>query len=219
MIPLKRMYHRRFPDNSLPLRKRMWETIYGMEFRKYITPSSSVMDIGAGYCGLINAVHCKKRVAVDINPDIKKFAAPGVTVLTVPADAIPARFTRSMDIIFISHFLEHLESKDAVFSLLTKVKRFLKPGGKLIILQPNIDLARYRYWDFFDHNIIFNTENIREVLELSGYTIDTFVERFLPYSTKNTWLPVNPFLVRCYLSLPEWLRPWAGQSLIIARGA
>jgi len=174
------------------------------------------MDVGAGYCEFINAVRCKKKYAVDVNPDAKKYASPDIHVLLTRADCIPNSYDHTIDKVFLINFLEHLEKKEDVITILTRIKKLLTPDGKLVIMQPNIDLVHEKYWNFFDHIIILNTESIREVLALTGYHVDTFIVRFLPYTTVNNRLPVNLFLIRLYLSLPEFLRPWAGQSLIIA---
>ncbi len=216
MIPIKTYYRRRFPKEEMKSRTRLWQTLCSSFFQKYVRQTDTVMDIGAGYCEYINAIHCKKKYAVDINPDTKKFARSDVTVVSVNAMKIPVRYNGKMNVIFMSNFLEHLESKKDVLVLLTRIKSLLAPNGKLIVLQPNIDLVREKYWNFFDHHIIFNTQNIREVFEICGYRLDEYIVRFLPYSTKHTLLPVNPTLIKFYLTLPEFLRPWAGQSLIIA---
>lgn len=216
VTPIQAYYRRRFPKDEMNSRILLWKTLCDAYFQRYIPTASTVMEIGAGYCEFINNIQAKHKYAVDINPDTKKFASPGVTVLIRDANAIPETFNHTIDIIFMSNFLEHLEKKDDVLSLLTRVKRLLKRSGKLIVLQPNIDLTHEKYWDFFDHNIVLNTGSIREVFEICGYRIDTFIVRFLPYSTKHTLLPISPLLIRLYLSLPDILRPWAGQSLVIA---
>lgn len=212
----KHVYRNRFPENSFQSRKQIWRDLCTAAFEKYIFPGDTVMDIGAGYCEFINAVHCAKKIAVDINQDTKTYAARGVQVLLTRADRIPKSYNHTIDKVFLSNVLEHLEKKEEVLAVLVRIKKLLAPGGKLIIMQPNIDLVREKYWNFFDHIIILNTESIREILALTGYHVDTFIVRFLPYTTVNNRLPVNLFLIRLYLFLPEFLRPFAGQSLIIA---
>ena len=53
--------------------------------------------------------------------------------------------------VFMSNYLEHLESSDAVIEQLAVVRQLLAPGGRAIVLQPNIRLVGPRYWDFIDH--------------------------------------------------------------------
>jgi 2-polyprenyl-3-methyl-5-hydroxy-6-metoxy-1,4-benzoquinol methylase len=39
--------------------------------------------------------------------------------------------------VFMSNYLEHLESSDAVIKQLSIVRQLLAPGGRAIVLQPN----------------------------------------------------------------------------------
>ncbi len=45
------------------------------------------------------------------------------------------------DLAFMSNYLEHLPSRDAVIDQLAVVARLLRPKGRLMILQPNIRLT------------------------------------------------------------------------------
>ena len=207
-------YQLRFPDREIQSRRRLWSELCRY-FQRYIPVKATVMDIGAGYCEFINAIAARKKYAVDINPDTQKFASPGVRVLATDALAISKRFNGTIDRIFLSNFLEHLKTKEEVLAVLARVHGLLTGEGKLLILQPNIDLVKERYWDFFDHTVALNTRSLREGLTIAGFVVEEFTERFLPYTTKS-FLPASPMLLRLYLLLPEWLRPFAGQSFVVA---
>ena len=45
---------------------------------------------------------------------------------------------KSGDVVFMSNFLEHLQSKQLVLDTFHEAYRTLKSGGKIIVLQPNI---------------------------------------------------------------------------------
>jgi len=60
------------------------------------------------------------------------------------------------------------------------------------MMQPNIKYVGDDYWDFYDHMI---TNSFAELLEHCGYTIETMIPRFVPYTTKSR-LPQHPLLVR-----------------------
>jgi hypothetical protein len=47
-------------------------------FPRLIPAGAVVFDLGAGYCEFINHVSAARRIAVDANPTLKQFAAPGV---------------------------------------------------------------------------------------------------------------------------------------------
>lgn len=92
--------------------------------------------------------------------------------------------------------------------------RLLRPGGRVIVLQPNIRLVGGAYWDFIDHRVAL-TESLVEAGELAGLRAVAVLTRFLPYSTKGC-LPVHPLLVRAYLRFPPawWL--FGRQTLYVA---
>lgn len=175
------------------------------------------MDIGAGYCEFLNTIHARKKIAVDVNPDTKKRAAPGILVILSTAERIPKRYDGTIDKIFMSNVLEHLSTKEHVLEVLTRAYKLLKSNGKIIILQPNINLVKEHYWDFFDHYVPLNGKSMQEVLDLCGFKLEVYIERFLPYTTKTTAFIQHPLFIQLYLLLPSALRPYAGQSFFIGR--
>jgi hypothetical protein len=106
----------------------------------------------------------------------------------------------------MSNYLEHLESGDAVIEQLRVVAQLLRPGGRVIILQPNMRLVGPRYWDFIDHRVALTERSLLEAAELAHLRTIELITRFLPYSTKGR-LPTAPALVRTYLRFPPawWL--------------
>lgn len=216
MIPLTTCYQLRFPDREMQHRRKLWNLLCTICFQKYVSPRATIMDIGAGYCEFINAIKAAKKYAVDINPDVRRFAGRGVVVLETNARQIPKQLNETIDVIFLSNFLEHLRSKEEVLAVLGRTHQLLAPGGKLLILQPNINLVKERYWDFIDHKVALNARSLKEGVKIAGFVIEEFVERFLPYTTKS-FLPTSPFLLRLYLTLPPLFRPFAGQSFVVAR--
>lgn len=211
---LTKLYINRFSPAEQSKRDVMWRSIYNLFLKQFFHKTDNVMDIGAGKCELLNTIECKTKLAVDLNPDVKKYANKGVQVLSLSALDIPAKYNQSVDVVILSHFLEHLDSKDDVIAVLNKTYQLLKNGGKVLILQPNIDLVKEAYWDFIDHKVALNTKSLLELLDLTGFRVDKLVERFLPYTTKGN-LPISRFVIYLYFMIPEILRPFAGQSLVI----
>lgn len=212
---LQSCYRRRFSQREYPIRASLWQVLWDEVFRHWVSPGDTVMDIGAGYGEFLRVARAKHKIAVDINPDTGKHAGKGITVLAVSAERIPKIYNGTIDTIFMSNFLEHLPTKDACMAVLGRSWELLRPGGTLIIMQPNIDLTRERYWDFIDHTIALNDRSVLEALGVCGFRVVRSVRRFLPYTTKS-WLPMYPSLLRLYLRIPSGIRPFAGQSLFIA---
>ena len=116
---------------------------------------------------------------------------------------------------FISNLLEHLEDKSSVVKVLFNANRILKYKGKIIILQPNIDLIREKYWDRIDHQVALNSNSVKEALAITNFKVEKYIKRFLPTTMENN-IPVSKIMIRSYLALPQEIRPFAGQSLFIA---
>lgn len=209
------LYENRFKGELLK-KNRIWEILCRLFFQKFVREDNIVLDIGAGYCEFINNIKCSKKYAVDLNKDILDFANSDVKIFNCPStDIIPLSDT-SVDIVFMSNFLEHLRNKEEVLKTLTEIYRVLKIGGKLMILQPNIRYAYKEYWDYFDHYIPLSDKSMVEALQIVGFNVDLIIPRFLPYTTK-TCIPQKSFLIKIYLKFPIIWKIMGKQMFIISK--
>jgi hypothetical protein len=103
-----------------------------------------------------------------------------------------------------------------VVSQLKVVREVLRPGGRAIVLQPNIRLVGGSYWDFLDHKTPLTERSLEEAAQTAGLETERLITRFLPYTTKSRF-PQRAWLVRAYLAFPPawWLL--GKQTLLIAR--
>ncbi len=215
MKTVKDYYRGRFVEKEFHRRTEIWKVLCTDFLQNFVKKDDVVMDIAAGYCEFINNIKCKTKIAVDINPDVRKFAGKDVKVVMAPALKIPSSYTGKVDKVFMSNFLEHLNTKDEVIETLEKAFNLLKKGGQVLVLQPNISLTGSNYWNFIDHKIALNFDSTTEALKIAGFDITLSIERFLPYTTKSIF-PKIPALIRIYLLIPPEIRPFAGQSFFIA---
>jgi len=92
----------------------------------------------------------------------------------------------SADIVYSSHFLEHLTKDDGV-SFLSECHRILKPGGLLRLLTPDLDIAFEQFktrdseavldqffytspkFDFSAHKYLYNFPMLKNRLEAIGF--------------------------------------------------
>ena len=131
-----------------------------------------MLDIGAGYCELINQIRARRRIAIDLNPDTVLVAEPGVEVLSIPLEQISAAIEpESVDLAFASNVFEHLRGPDALLEVLEAIHRILKPGGRLIVMQPNVTPLGGRFWDFVDHTLPLTEKGMAEALEVSRFEV------------------------------------------------
>jgi len=214
-LPPSRVYSRRF-EGLGHSRRLLWETLCRHFFSKWIPRDSSIVDIAAGHCEFINAVEAARRIAVDINPDSATFAGDGVEVHTSSVIELDRLQLPPVDVVFASNLFEHLPRPEIVQTI-RQVRTLLRPGGRFLILQPNIRFIPRDYWMFFDHITPVDDRALCEVLEVEGFRIETCIPRFLPYTTK-TGLPQGPWIVRLYLALPLAWRFFGAQAFIVAVG-
>lgn len=142
------MYRRRF-GKDIEFRKKMYQVLCAEFFQKYIPENAIVLEIGAGYCEFINNIKAKKKIALDLNPDIKRFGDDVEAVIASSTDMKQTK-NESIDVVFANNFFEHLSRGD-IIKTIREVYRVLKRGGKFLILQPNIRFCFRDYWMFFDH--------------------------------------------------------------------
>ena len=214
----EQIYGHRWDSAQLESVAKVWKVLAQEYFQPMISVHDRVLDIGCGFFHFLNNVHAAERVGVDANPDAGRFARDGITFVNTADLTLPELPDRHFDFIFVSNFLEHLDNSGSVLALLNRIRTLLSERGKLVILQPNYRLLGHRYFDFIDHKTILTDKNLQEALECCGFTIQSKVIRFLPYTTKSR-LPMHPFLVRLYLKVPpaQWLL--GKQSLFIATAA
>ena len=213
---LQAIYDRRFKEERVAYRVRLWRTLIASFFQPMIPPGAAVLDLGCGYGEFINQIRCGSRFAMDLNPKAAEHLDPAVKFLFQDCSLRWDLPDQSLDVVFTSNFFEHLPDKLALKLTLIEAARCLKPGGQLIALGPNIKFVQGAYWDFWDHFLSLTELSLSEALDNNGYRVERAVPRFLPYTTINQ--PSYPMaFVRLYLRLPL-LWPWFGrQFLVVAR--
>jgi len=209
------LYEARFGPADRESKAQVWRVLCADFFQRYVPENATVLDIGAGFCEFINHIRCGRRIALDADPDLPRRAAAGVQVHCGTGDDLGWLDSASVDVVFASNVFEHFHTKAAVLRALEEARRVLRPGGRILILQPNIRFLPGAYWDFFDHHLPFTERSMCEGLRLAGFEIEEVRPRFLPYTTKSA-LPSWPVLVRAYLRLPLFHRLLGKQMFVVA---
>lgn len=213
---LQQIYEKRFQNTGLSKRQRVWAILCSDMFGKMIPPTSTVLDIACGYGEFINQIPAARKYAIDLNPDSPRHLAPDVNFRATPANDLGFIPDGSLDVAFTSNFLEHLPDKKACDDVLAEVRRKLKPGGRFIVLGPNIRFAYREYWDYYDHYLALSDRSLAEGLTIAGYQVTEVIPRFLPY-TMNNAAPTSDVLVKAYLRMPFAWRFFGKQFLVTAR--
>lgn len=211
---LTQIYERRFKAVE-DYRDRIWQVLINSFFCQWVRPEHSVLDLGCGFGEFINNVKAAERFGMDLNPATATKLSKNVKFLEQDCSELWSLPDESLDIVFTSNFLEHLGDKDAVKRTLRQVHRCLRPGGKIIAMGPNIRYLPGSYWDFFDHHVILTEKSLAEAFSITGFTVKSAIDRFLPYTMVGG--PRYPlFLLRLYLKMPFlwWIK--GRQFLVIA---
>jgi SAM-dependent methyltransferase len=191
-------------------RDRAWPHVVAY-LSQWWRADDDVLDVGAGYCSFINHVVAHRRVAVDLHARLSDFAAPGVECIRCSATKL-ALPDGSFDVVFASNLLEHLD-REEIDAALAEFRRVLRPGGRLILVQPNYRLRPAEYFDDYTHRTPLSDRSLADLLTVSGFRVAAVVARFLPLTVASRFSTLS-FLVPLYLRSP-W-RPLAGQMLLVA---
>lgn len=209
---LQQLYRNRFGHHCAS-RSAIWAVLVRDFFQAWIRRSDTVLDLGCGYGEFLNHVKADRRIGVDLNPDSGAMLSPQVEFHQGHAEQLEFLADESVDVVFTSNLLEHLQSKAEVERTIAEVRRVLKPGGHFIALGPNIRFLPGEYWDFWDHTVPISDRSLSELLQIHQLNVVDTYERFLPYST-NSPLPKAPALIQLYLrSRLAW--PLFGKQFLI----
>ena len=212
---LPEIYARRFSDSDTARRGGVWRELTRF-LQRYVSADARVLDLACDRGAFINAILSSDRWAVDVR-DVHEHLDPKVHF--VQSDGLHLRQVLdegTFDVVFMSNYLEHLPSADVVVEQLKVTRDLLRPGGRIVILQPNIRLVGESYWDFLDHRTPLTEKSLEEAATTAGFVTEDVITRFIPYTTKSRF-PQHPLLVRAYLAFrPAWLL-LGRQTLYIGR--
>jgi len=212
---LSRIYRHRFDADDRDAQDVLWRTLCESFFQQYVGPDDTVLDLGAGSCQFVNNIRAGRKIAVDLNPDTAT-AAVDAEFVQAASDDLSSVADGTVDVVFTSNFFEHLPDKAALLRTLAEVHRVLRPGGRLVVLMPNLRYLGGRYWDYFDHKLPLTHASLAEGIELAGLTVERVEPKFLPYTVKSR-VPTNAALIRLYLKVPLAWKVLGRQMLLVSR--
>jgi SAM-dependent methyltransferase len=216
-MELDAIYVSRFSEQEREAKDAIWQVLCRHFFQRYVGENDVVLDIGPGFGEFLRHIRCARRVAVDIEALSGRHFPNGTEEVLVPSDRLSSKVPESsIDVVFCSNFFEHLPDKRTFVQTLSEIKTVLRPGGRLLVLQPNIRFVGGAYWDFVDHHLPLTDRTLTEACESHGFEIAEVIPRFLPYTTRSR-LPQSPWIVRLYLACrPAW-RLFGTQTWFVAR--
>jgi len=212
-INYERLYAYRFRDVDQAGRQAVWGEIARYVHARMGAPQR-VLDPAAGRGEFITAVPAAERWGVDL---VRQGEIEAAGVRMIIADIMDAELPEGyFDGVFLSNFLEHLPSQDAVAAVLGKLHGAMAAGGRIAVMGPNFRYCAGEYFDCADHTVILTHVSMAEHLYAAGFDITTVIPRFLPYSFRGL-LPPSPALTSAYLRTPALWRLLGKQFLLLAR--
>lgn len=210
------IYGARFGSRERQAKEEVWRELGRFFQDRYIPADARVLDVGSDVGYFIRNVNAAERWATDIRDmsaempsEIRFVQSDGLGLESV----VP---TDHFDVVFMSNYLEHLPSRESVIEQLRVAFQLVRPGGRVVVLQPNVALVGGAYWDFIDHRVALTDKSLTEAAELAGFETEEVVRRFLPYTVKGR-LPASSSLVRLYLRLPFAWRLLGKQTLYVGK--
>lgn len=192
-------------------RAKVWEHLCAY-LGRFVPADADVLELGAGWCDFSNQVKARRVVAMDLDATVHKAAAEHVESVVGDCTDLSRFEDNSFDVVFASNLLEHLQ-RDQSDALLAHARRVLRPGGRIILMQPNFRLNPGRYFDDFTHVAIFTDQSLSDYLVAQGWSIEKVLPRFMPLTLKSRGSKLT-FVVPWYLRSP--IKPLAGQMLLVA---
>lgn len=192
-------------------RAKVWEHLCAY-LSRFIPAEADVLELGAGWCDFSNQVKARRVVAMDLDATVHKAAAEHVESVVGDCTDLSRFEDDSFDVVFASNLLEHLQREQSD-ALLAHARRVLRPGGRIILMQPNFRLNPGRYFDDFTHVAIFTDQSLSDYLVAQGWSIEKVLPRFMPLTLKSRGSKLT-FVVPWYLRSP--IKPLAGQMLLVA---
>jgi len=178
----------------------------------WVDANASLLELGAGYGEFSKSIRAVGKWALDQNPSLVDYWGDDITPLIQEAlDPLPLA-SSTIGTVFASNFFEHF-TIDEGRQILREVHRVLRPGRRLIVVQPNFRLEPRRYFDDYTHKTIYTDNGFQDFLKEQGFRIVRAEPRFTPFTMKSRF-PTSEWLVSLYLASP--IRPFAGQFMVVA---
>lgn len=210
---LDRIYSERFSDEDAKRKDAIWKEITRY-LQRFVPADGVVLDLACDRGDFIRNVRAREKWATDLR-DVSGYLGDGVRFVRCNGLELARHVPHDhFDLVFMSNYLEHLPSSQAVIDQLSEAERVLRPGGRAMVLQPNIRLVGGRYWDFIDHKVALTEASLEEAGVLAGLTRVGCITHFLPYTTRSR-MPQSAGLVRGYLAFPPAWRLLGKQTLML----
>jgi predicted RNA methylase len=96
------LYNTRFNSEEMRAKRELWQVLCERFLQRYVRPTDTVPDLGAGSCEFLNTIQAARKIAVDLNPETKHYAANAEVLLTTSED-LSTIGDGTVDVVFASN--------------------------------------------------------------------------------------------------------------------
>lgn len=183
--------------------------------KKFLSPTSTVLEIGAGDCALACALSADTAsvIAVEVASPIGRPGAlpENLRLLLADSSTLPIA-PETVDVAFSCHFIEHLHPEDARHHA-GEMARVLRPGGTYVCVTPNRFYGPHDISKYFDdeprglHLREYSYSDLAVLLRRSGFArIDWLQGIGCPPENRPVLAAI--VLERLVTALPTECRQW-----------
>lgn len=158
------------------------------KFQPYIDAGDDVLDFGCGGGFLLSNIKCRGKVGVELNPHARGYCLEynGIDAYASLDEVEDGAF----DVVISNHCLEHVKSP---YETIEKLKRKLRPGGRIVICVP-IDSYTYAWSpnDICNHLYSFSPMNLGNILQAAGFV------KIESRKLLHKWVPKYRLVIRYF---------------------
>ena len=176
-----------YSDRLTRIAQRRWKRIVSplnpYKFHVRLISVSNVLDVGCGIGRNLDYLDHSDAIGIDHNIQSVEIARQrGFTVFT---DMEFFELNQTFNTILFSHVIEHMNPEEAT-STVSKYMGYLNPGGRLIIICPQLkgqksDPSHVSFCDFQFLEQLVNTQNL-ELVKAYSFPLPYFFGRWFVYN-------------------------------------
>ena len=167
------------------------------KFVDYIRIKDKVVDFGSGGGYLLNELTCAEKIGIEINPEARKSASKLEIKSVNSAEKLPSEWA---DVIISNHALEHCERP---LDELKKLKRILRPGGKLVFVIPHERDTKYFSKNVSQHIYTWSEISAGNIFTAAGFRVRSVETLY------HTWPPlyfrISQLFGMKFFNLVSWI--------------
>jgi len=140
---------------------------------KFLPSSATILEVGTGRGEFAHGIVNQGHAYIGIEPSKSLREALGSEFKIIP-DPIPviSLDDLSVDMVYSYDVVEHLQSYSDAIKFFEESYRVLKPGGKIVVIAPNVEtLGKLFYLYEYQHSFFTTLDRIEPMFKETGFEV------------------------------------------------